>query len=140
MIIPTICQILTVCSALYSSLCMHYCVPLWYYTSFIIGSSFLCSLYSKLLCSITWIKQEAFLPKVFMEALSVTQTAFWKGERAGQHIKTTIKFRYRSYSKQPKPGGDWEGAGTSLQSLALSLMCNDLTAVKIFSLPYGRCY
>lgn len=94
MIKPTNCWILTMCLSLFK----YSFLALWYYRILIIGSSFLCSLYSKLLCNVTWIKQDAFLPKVFMEVLSVTQTAFWKGEIEGQRVKTTIKFRYHSQS------------------------------------------
>ena len=114
------------------SLFMHSFVALWYYRVLIIDSSFLCSLYSKVLCSITWIKQDAFLPEVFMETLSVAQTAFWTGEIEGQSVKTTIRFRYHSYSKQLKPRRKCEGLGTSLQSLTLSRMCDYLTEVKNF--------
>lgn len=101
MSISTICWILTTCPAFYSSPFMHYlripfilqelnniiCISLSYYMSFFTHAACF-----KILCSITLIKQDTLLPKVFKEAYSVYQTTFQNGELGNQHIKNTTKF------------------------------------------------
>lgn len=115
------------CSALHSILCHAlFYIPVLL-QELIIDSPLPCSLCSKILCSITWRKQDTFAPETFKEAYLVNDTTFQKRKIENQHLKKAVKFRYHSYWKQLKPRGEWNG-----QSLALSLMPDDFSEFQNF--------